>query len=186
MANGFDMSTGGAFGSSGGGGGLNPQALIKLLSGGMGQYQNFIQNPTQSPLYQNQLSGLLAALQPGEERAQTNLMDMFRRAGNMSSGQYGVAGANLQGDLQRNRQTLASQLLSQMFPQMTKALFEPMSLYSSLIQAMNRGQSGSGQSNDPWANIPPSMGLGTPMSGGQSQLVNQGSWNQHYEDVPGF
>jgi len=155
-------SGGNSFGGGSGGGGFNLQALMQMLSGGMQQYQNFVQNPTQSPLYRNQLGGLLKSLQPGEERAQTNLMDMFRSAGNMSSGQYGVAGANLQGELQRNRQVTASQLLGQMFPQMTQALQQPMSMYSSLIQALSQGQGGQGgqapmedtwaieQRKDPW------------------------------------
>lgn len=125
------------------GGGVNTNNLMALLSGGMGQYQKFIQNPTQSPLFQNQLGGLLAALQPGEQRAQTNLMDMFRSAGNMASGAYGTAAGNLQGELQRNRQVTASQLLGQMFPQMTQALQGPMSIYSNLLQALI-GKGGAG------------------------------------------
>ena len=62
MANAFGGSA--SFGNTGegSGGGLDIQALLSMLSGGLGQYQKFIQNPTQSPLYQNQLQGLLAAL----------------------------------------------------------------------------------------------------------------------------
>lgn len=163
----FGLTGGGD--TAGFGGGNFVQQLLTLLGGlsqGTGsQYLNFIQNPTKSPLYQNQLSGLMRSLEPGEQKAQTNLMDMFRNAGNMASGAYGTAASNLQGDLVRNQQVLASQLLGQMFPQMIQALQGPMNTASGLVGSLkNPAQP---QSN-PWASVPPSQGLGTPMGGGQS------------------
>lgn len=109
-------------------------------TGAQGQYQNYLSNPTASPLYQNSLSGILAALQPSEKQAGTNLMDMFRGAGNLSSGAFGTAASNLQGDILRNRQSLASNLLQQQFPEMTQALMAPQSLATQLLQAMKLSQ----------------------------------------------
>jgi len=170
MASGFDSTGGGTSGGFQGGGFVDQ--ILQLLGGlsqqAGGQYMNFVQNPTRSPLYQNQLSGLLRSLEPSENRAQTNLMDTFRNAGNMSSGAMGVASGNLQGELVRNRQVLASQLLGQMFPQMIAALQGPMSQASGLVGALKNPSQGADQSN-PWAGVPPSQGLGTPMNSGNSQ-----------------
>jgi hypothetical protein len=105
-----------------------------------GQYQGYITDPTASPLYKNTLSGLLASLQPSEAQATTNLQDMFRQAGNLASGAYGSAAANLQGNILRNRQALASQLLGQQFPQMTQALMAPQQLATQLLQALKLSQ----------------------------------------------
>jgi len=163
-----------AFGGSGttGGGFTGGDFVSQLLAmlGGLsgqagGQYMNFVQNPTASPLYKNQLSGLLKSLEPGEQRAQTNLMDAFRNAGNMSSGAMGTATGNLQGELQRNRQVTASQLLGQMFPQMIAALQGPMNTSAGLVGALRNPQSSSSGGSG-WDSIPPSLGLGTQMSSG--------------------
>lgn len=110
--------------------------LAGVGQGAGGQYGAFIQDPTRSPLYQNQLTGLLQALVPSERQAQVNLADMFRGAGNLASSQFGGAASQLQGNILRNRQTLASQLLGQMFPQMTQALMAPMGLAGQLVNAL--------------------------------------------------
>lgn len=130
------------------------QQLSQMLGGvgskAAGQYMNFVSNPTASPLYTNQLSGLLQALQPSEAQARTSLQDTGRAAGMMSSGPFANAAARQESDILRNRQTMASQLLGQMFPQMTQALQQPMSLAEQLINAMKMQQSSqqaSGQSS---------------------------------------
>lgn len=138
------------FGSSGGGlwGDFDPFGQDKSKSTGTGQdlqkllsqYMGFVQDPASSSLYQNQLTGLLQALVPSEQQAQTNLADMFRGAGNMASSQFGQSASRLQGDILRNRQTLASQLLGQMFPQMAQALQMPISLEAQLMQALKSQQ----------------------------------------------
>jgi len=120
-------------------------------TGAQGQYGSYLSNPTASPLYQNTLSGLLASLAPSEKQAGTNLMDMFRGAGNLSSGAFGTAASNLQGDILRNRQELASKVLQQQFPEMTQALMAPQSLATQLLQAMKLSQ-----------------GFGAPQLGGMS------------------
>lgn len=162
------------------------EALGNMATGNMQQLQSYISNPTASPLFQNSLSGLMNALAPMEKQAQTNLSDQFRGMGNMSSGQYGVAGANLQGDLLRNRQTLASQLLAQQFPQMVNALQSPISMIPNLLQALKerqgtmgaggagaRASSGGGgvpfldqPFSDPWAQL----GLQNPASNPQYNM----------------
>lgn len=109
-------------------------------TGAQGQYQNYISNPTASPLYQNSLSGLLAALGPSEKMAGQNLADTFRAAGNMASGAYGTAASNLQGNILRNRQSLASNLLAQQFPEMTQALMAPQNLASQLMGTLKLSQ----------------------------------------------
>ncbi len=130
------------------------QNLSQLLGGvgsqAAGQYMNFVANPTASPLFTNQLSGLLNALAPSEAQARTALGDTGRAAGMYSSGPFANAAARQEGDILRNRQTLASQLLGQMFPQMTQALQQPMSLAEQLINALKMQQSSqqaSGQSS---------------------------------------
>lgn len=116
-----------------------------------GQYTDFISNPTASPLFQNQLKGLLSSLAPGEAKSRLNLGDEFRNAGNMSSGIYGNAAANLEGDILRNRQTTASQLLGQMFPQMTQALQQPMTLMEQLASALKLSNSQSASNSQQYA-----------------------------------
>ncbi len=146
-------------GSSQGGTYFQDPALIQQLSsllGGVGsqaagQYMNFVANPTASPLYQNQLSGLLNALAPSEQLARTNLADTGRAAGMYSSGTFANAAARQEGDILRNRQTLASQLLGQMFPQMTQALQQPMSLAEQLINSLKLQQNSQQQSSQQFA-----------------------------------
>src|SRR3990167_850070 len=173
MANGFGGGTGNigsgsnSFGGSGGDGGFNIGALIQMLMQSMQQFNN----PAQSPLYKGQAQALMNARGPMEEQATTNLQDMFRNAGNMSSGAYGMAGSNLQSNFVRDRETGLAQLLGQT----SRALGQPMSIYAQLIQTLMQ-QQGQGQQNNSWANIPLSVGLGPEEN--EAQLVNQGSWNQ--------
>ena len=115
-------------------------ALSQNANQSAGQYQNYLNNPTGTSLYQNSLSGLLAALQPSEADATRNLQDAFRSAGNMASGAYGTSNARLQGDILRNRQVTASQLLAQQFPQMTQALMAPQNNAVNLLQALKLSQ----------------------------------------------
>lgn len=146
--------------------GQNPfgSAVSDLGNQAAGQYMNFLNNPIASPLYQGQLSGLLASLQPQETAARGALTDQYRAAGGLRSGAYGVAGANLEGNLMRNKQVMASQLLGQMFPQMVQALQWPMGNQTSLLGALRLSEANSqGQQapsgGDPWG--PRDMSLPT-------------------------
>ena|SRR3990167_3875580 len=134
MANGFGGGTGNigsgsnSFGGSGGDGGFNIGALIQMLMQSMQQFNN----PAQSPLYKGQAQALMNARGPMEEQATTNLQDMFRNAGNMSSGAYGMAGSNLQSNFVRDRETGLAQLLGQT----SQSLGQPMAIFASLLQAL--------------------------------------------------
>lgn len=143
------------------------QQLLGALGGNAqsaaGQYNNYISNPTASPLFQNTLNGLLQALAPSETAARRNYNDAGIEAGNRSSGLFAGGAANLEGNLLRNRQTTASQLLQQQFPQMTQALLAPQQLASQLMQALKLSQAygaqpqhaaaAGGGSSDPFASF---------------------------------
>lgn len=192
------LSTGGAFGSAGAGGSVqqsqstsqqgsqsgdyfNNPNLVNALSGSIGglgqqmagQYQNFLADPTSHPYFANALSGLLGALRPGEMDAQRNLMDMFRAGGNTASSTFGHEAQGLIANQDRNRAQLASQLLTTMFPQMTQAMQQPMTLAEQLISALKMNQSSSaGTSNSTSSGLSSQAGSGA----GAAQPPNIGSW----------
>jgi hypothetical protein len=133
---------------SSGGSYFHNNPLIDLLSGGTGNtiqqanqnYMGFVQNPTQHPIFQNALGGLLQALIPSEQLGARNLNDMFRGAGNTSSSTFADAARNFQSDLVRNRQTVASNLLTALFPQVAQSLYAPIAQTSPLIDALKMSQ----------------------------------------------
>ena len=116
------------------------QTLMGQGQAAAGQYNDFISNPTASSLYQNQLQGLLAALAPSEAASRTAVNDAGVAAGNRSSGAFGGSVATNEGNIMRNRSTLASQLLGQMFPQMTQALQQPQTLAAQLASILKLQQ----------------------------------------------
>ena len=117
------------------------QRLIQNMQTQQGNLNSFIANPTASPLYQGQLSGLLGSLAPDEQRGATNLQDIFRNAGNTSSSTFGSAANQYQGDVQRNHQELASKLLGQSFQQIVSALLPQIQQGPQLLEAMRLSQS---------------------------------------------
>jgi hypothetical protein len=105
-----------------------------------GMLPEYLNNPTASPAFQNTIQGLLAALAPSEAASRTALSDQARAAGNMSSGAYGVAGANLEGDIMRNRGELASKtLLSTMGPTI-QAILGALGQGPQLLESMRLSQ----------------------------------------------
>ena len=147
------------------------QSLGGLQQNLAGQYQGLLQDPTASPLYQGQLQGLLHSLLPSEAQARTSLADTFRNAGGLRSGAYGSSASQLEGDILGRRQDTAAKLLGQAFPQLMQALQNPLGQVSSLIDALKLSQgqgarttTGGGGSSSGWENIPPSLGLNTPMA----------------------
>ena len=144
----------------------NPN-LVNAVSGSLGgvqqqagqNYMNFINDPTSHPYFSNALSGLLQALVPSENAARMNLGDTFRAAGNTASSTFGDKAVGLESELMRNRMGTASQLLTQMFPQIASALYNPMSQTSSLIDALKMNQS-SGQSSSQGTSFGSSVGQG--------------------------
>ena len=151
----------------------NPLAasLAGLQQSLAGQYQGLLQNPTASPLFQGQLGPLLKSLIPSEDRARQSLTDTFRSAGGLRSGAYGRSATQLEGDILGRREETAGKLLGQAFPQLMQALQNPMGQITSLIDALKLSQSQGAYTGKPggfgsssgWENIPPSMGLATPM-----------------------
>ena len=117
------------------------QQLMQNIQQQQGNLNQFIANPTASPLFQGQLSGLLQALAPDEARGATNLQDIFRNAGNTSSSVFGDAAQNYQGGVQRNHQELASKLLGQSFQQIVSALLPQIQQGPQLLEAMRLSQS---------------------------------------------
>jgi hypothetical protein len=144
----------------------NP-SLVGAVSGNLGgvqqqagqNYMNFINDPTSHPYFSNALSGLLQALVPSENAARMNLNDTFRAAGNTASSTFGDKAVGLESELMRNRMGTASQLLTQMFPQIASALYNPLSQTSSLIDALKMNQS-SGQSSSFGQSSGSSVGMG--------------------------
>jgi hypothetical protein len=159
LNDGFGGGGGGSGGYGGGTGGqfgplasqtyyADPNAaggLIERLMQNMQQQQgnlnSFMANPTASPLFQGQLSGLLSALAPDEARGATQLQDVFRNAGNTSSSVFGDAAQNYQSGVQRNHQELASKLLGQSFQQIVSALLPQIQQGPQLLEAMRLSQS---------------------------------------------
>lgn len=176
--------------------------LIQQLLGNIQQQQgnlnSFVANPTASPLFQGQLSGLLGALAPDEQRGATNLQDVFRNAGNTSSSVFGDAAQNYQGGIQRNHQELASKLLGQSFQQIVGALLPQITQGPQLLEAMRlsqsyrpqQQQSGGGSTSSPTSSgggAQPNNSLqqlidmmnrggGTPPTPNNPPPTDQGSW----------
>lgn len=169
---------------SSGGSYFSSPDLVRQLSGTLGgtaqgaaqQYLPFVSNPTAHPYFQNALSGLLQALVPSENAARTSLADQFRSAGNMSSGIFGNQATNLEGELDRNRNATASQLLTTMFPQIIQALSGPMAQINPLIEALKlqRQQSSGVQYSDDQAR-PELLRTTTSATGGPGNF-----WSSRY------
>lgn len=119
-------------------------AMANPISQAAGGYMDFINNPTAHPYFQNALQGLLGALAPGENASRLNLMDMFRSAGNTASSTFADKAIGLEGEFQRNRGQIGANVLGQMFPQISQAMFNPMSQSADLMNALKMSQSSGG------------------------------------------
>lgn len=161
-------------------------SLANVAQGAAGQYNNFLANPTASPLFQNQLGPLMASLAPYEQQARQAQTDAFRSAGGLRSGAYGVAVPRLEGELASRRYQAAGNLLGQVFGQMTQALQSPMNQIAPLLNALKLTQqssqsnsqsqgSSSGQSTDPVQQG--SQGSGLTARDLLSALASMGSTN---------
>lgn len=116
------------------------QQLIQQILGGIqgssGQLQQGLTNPTGTPQFQGQLGGLLAALRPQEKQQQQDLGDVFRGAGNMSSGIYGGAQAKLLGQQGLNEGQMTSDLMGKVTQQLIQALLPQILQGPQLMDAM--------------------------------------------------
>lgn len=111
-----------------------------LAQDAAGQYMNFVTNPSDNPIFQNSLSGLLGMLAPSEDAARMNLADTFRASGNTASSTFADKAVGLESEFMRNRQGLASNLLTQLFPQVTDALYKPIGQSADLTNALKLQQ----------------------------------------------
>jgi hypothetical protein len=130
-----------------------------------GSYKQLITDPTASPTFQNALSGMLAALHPGEQAGRRSLADTFRAAGNTASSTYAKGAAGLESGYQRNRAELGSNLLAKLYPSMAQAAFAPIGQADSLINALKMNQQTS-QGTGASYGFPPSTGGGGGGGGG--------------------
>ena len=117
------------------------QRLLDSLGPQMTQFNDYLTNPAASPLYTNQLRGLMASLAPQEAQARQAYTDAGTAAGNRSSGAFARGSADLQGNILRNQQATAGQLLGQNFGQMTQALLAAMGLTPQIMNALKLQQS---------------------------------------------
>jgi hypothetical protein len=123
------------------------QRMLDALGGQMGQFNDYLSNPAASPLYTNQLRGLMASLAPQEAAGRQAYTDAGIAAGNRSSGRFAQGQANLEGNIMRNQQATAGQLLGQNFGQMTQALLAAMGLTPQMLNALKMQQSSSSGSS---------------------------------------
>lgn len=128
----------------------NPALVDSMARNFAGLYENvvptyneFMQDPVNSNLFQTQLKSLLASLAPGEQDSRNQLTDRFRAAGGLRSGAHAVGGARLEGDIIGRRQNAAGTLLGQTIQQMSQLLGLPLSQMAPLIQALELQQSSS-------------------------------------------
>lgn len=145
------------------------QALAKLIGQQSQGYSEFVDNPTASPAYQNALSGMLAALVPGEQEGRRDLADVFRAAGNTASSSFGEAANKYQQGVDRNRMAVASDLLAKLYPQIAGAKFAPISQTNDLLNAMKLEDSQT-QSREQSTSNPVNFN-----SGGPGGLMTHGS-----------
>lgn len=134
-----------AFGVSGAGGGFDMSGLLELLTQG-----------AQSPVLEAILGPLLKIQERSFKPQQQNLTDIFRNAGALRDTSYGKGMGTLLGDQALAKQGLIGSTAQGFLGPLLQALM--------ISQRMNLSaqarSSGSG-----WADIPPSQGLQTPMSG---------------------
>jgi hypothetical protein len=116
------------------------KALSMLLGGqaneAAGSYMDFVKNPADNPIFKSALQ-----LAPSEDAGRMNLADTFRAAGNTASSTFADKAIGLESEFMRNRQGLASDLLTQLFPQVTEALYRPMQQIPQLLDATKLAQS---------------------------------------------
>lgn len=145
------------------------QMFSGMLGGAGGGYANFVNDPTSSSAFQNSLSGLLAALAPGEQNSRNALTDQFRASGGLRGSAYGQSASNLEGDIMRNQQITASDLLAKMYPQIASAMFAPMSQLANVMSASkgttSTQESQSGPATPTNGGIEPSMWFMNPDTG---------------------
>lgn len=139
------------------GGAGSIEALLQTILGGKGGGGgNQLLNTILAPLLKIQERGF-----GDQSRA---LTDTFRAAGALRGGSYGIAVPRLLGDQALARSALIGSTTSQMLGPLLQAL----------ISSQKLGAGVGGAASSGWENIPPSLGLQTPMSSDQMSGPNYG------------
>lgn len=156
---------------------FNDPALVDALSKSIGglvgnsaqQFSDYIQNPTQSPLFQQSLQTMLNDLQPGEAAQRQSLQDQFRQSGALNSGAFANAATANERNIGMNRSTTATNLLGQTYGATLQGLLGAVGQGNPLIQGlkMSEGQSQGTSSTDAQAYAPSGGGGGSSVSMGQ-------------------
>lgn len=90
------------------------QQILQSIPGQTRSFEDIVAQGAGSPLFQQILQPALEALAPSEDLAREALTDRFRAAGGLRSGAYGVAAPRLEQNILGKRESLISQVLSQM------------------------------------------------------------------------
>ena len=141
------MADFGTTGGAGGAGSSDMLSMIMSLLGGGGD---------KSGLLKTILAPLLKIQERGFQPQQQSLTDAFRSAGALKGGSYGIAMPRLLGDQALARSALIGSTTSSMLGPLLELLM-------SSQQGTGGGRGGSGGGSG-WENIPPSLGLQTPMT----------------------
>lgn len=188
MAEGFSSTGGGS--SSGRGsatvGGsqvISPLAipeLLKLFNRAQGavptelnSLQDIVQGGMQSPLLQLVLGPALQRLQAPQAQQRENLTEATRAAGGLRGSTYGQDMNTLMNNQALQTNDLMSAVLQQILAplisgqlQEQRNSFLPAESFTNLLRAASPSVArGGATATSGWENIPPSLGLGTPMSG---------------------
>ena len=173
----------------------NVQGQIGGLNTGQATQQNlntFLNNPLSSEMFTGTIGTILDSLRDSEDASRQALADQYRMAGGgqggaLQSGSFAKnAMLNERGILQ-NRSNIVANKASEVFRnilsglglglQAEEAQATPARLGVGLIGAIRptgTSQTQAGSSSSGWGNIPPSMGLATPMSGSSTLSSNYG------------
>jgi len=121
------------------------KTLSDLLSGVVGNsasyFNDYIRDPTQSPLFKTSLASLLTQLQPGEAASRQALRDEFLMAGATNSGAFANAARQNESDILANRGNTGVNLLNQQFAPTLQGLLGGIGQGNPLIDALKLEQS---------------------------------------------
>jgi len=121
------------------------KTLSDLLSGVVGNsasyFNDYIKDPTQSPLFKTSLASLLTQLQPGEAASRQALRDEFLMAGATNSGAFANATRQNESDILANRGNTGVNLLNQQFAPTLQGLLGGIGQGNPLIDALKLDKS---------------------------------------------
>ena len=86
------------------------------------QLQALYEDPTNNPIFQRFIGGILDALAPSEEAARRELEDTFRRSGAIGSGAQAVSTRQLEGDILGSRGRTIAQNAGDIYSRLAQSL----------------------------------------------------------------